>query len=89
MRNVPGRDHDRDRNFEPWVGAWFEDSAETETTRPSRLRLGLVRDDTATETFRDTWQAETSPWRVETAESHRVTPNHPESTWIFIIFTNF
>ncbi|CDP09471.1 unnamed protein product [Coffea canephora] len=63
--------------------SWFEDSAETETSRPSRNRLGLGRDDTATIRDRDTRlaekSAETSPRRVVTVESPRVTPSHPES----------
>ena len=64
------------------LSTWFEDSAETETTRPSRHRLGLGRDDTATNRDRDTRlaekSAETSPRRVVTVESPRVIPSQGE-----------
>ena len=51
-------------------------------TRPSRYRLGLGREDTATNRDRDTRLAEKfaemSPRRVVTVESHRVIPSQGE-----------
>ena len=71
------------------IQAWFKDSAESETTWSSHHHLIPSRYDIRTIRFRNIWLAETSSWRVETAESCRITPSYPEPTRIFIIFINF